>query len=326
MFLFLIYFYNNGISESKEKINYQISLDTISVFDLTNSGQYIFGYTLNVGIIKSTDLGENWVTSNLGIKENDNLLFVKANNNYCITWHPYNYNFYISKDTGNNWSKDNFFLDRKYNINDVCFFENKVIVSTYSGIYYKDLLSNSWDSLKYFENIECGEIISLNETIYFSTKYGLMFGNLYKDIWCKIINPPFKKDIFIYSMVLANNKLIISNDSGIFISNNNGIDWKDITSNIQIPKDDYEGIIKLFNFNRIIYISKKEGIFYFNDSLNVWLKCFVQEIPNSFYSNWCVTLLKNIIFIGSQSVGIFKSTDGLIFYPLIRDISKIKYN
>ena len=308
----------NSLNQLSTKCNVESSDDTLSVSDLYyNDGILIACYNRQ-HIIKSSDCGFTWISDDLILEDEDYISKIYKNNKIQIAYY-YENQFYISSDDFKYSKKEHFFTNSKLIVIEVCTQDSNIIVSTNKGVYIKNINDENWRSINKFYKICCGLIKLYENRLYISTENGLYRGNILSDEWEKFSWLPTKNNEFIYSLINLNSKTFITTDLGIFFTTDLGNNWKNITSNIELPIGSFGGILKIFEFKNKLYCVSINGIFLYDEIDTNWKKCKIENISDKYKAIWSFAISNNYIFIGNQSGGIYRSNDG-------ENFSKLKIN
>lgn len=306
--------------------NWNVKNDTvISINSLAANDSLLFASINKSGIYKSNDYGNNWELINIfkNIKLNASLLYVK--DSIVIVYDIYGLCF-ISLDFGEHWVIDFYFVN---NIQSLCFLKlnNLIIAGTNHGLFEIDFVNSDgkWNEVYYFKDIDCSLLEYYENTLYIASDKGIIYGDYVKKEWNNIKSIDNNK--YIYSLIPLNSFVYATVDSGVFCYNKSNKVWQNITYNVEKADGGYDGVLRLFATKGKIYVySANNGLMYLDKFNSKWIKCNIYNLSdNKSRSNWSIVEINNYIYIGSQSIGIYKSYDGDLFFPFNGNIPKVIY-
>ena len=196
---------NNGLSW------YQSSLGNISVNAIHVEGSDIYVGTSYTGVYRSNDNGTNWIQTSL----NASTVYSLASNTYYV-FAGYDSGICKTTNKGETWTYNDKPSTRSFLANG-----NYVLAGTMGGVYistnygqsfsYGTMSSNFFLSLSFHNNIIFGGLAYYG--IYKSTDNGMNWSATTLDT---VTNRTFAK---------YNNNLLAGCGSGVYLTNNNGVNW-----------------------------------------------------------------------------------------------------
>ncbi|PKL86040.1 MAG: hypothetical protein CVV22_05780 [Ignavibacteriae bacterium HGW-Ignavibacteriae-1] len=264
------------------------------------AGQYgITGQpNLGLGVIKTTNMGENWQIVNKGLT-NLNILSIVSNDEFVYV--GTGDGVFISSDNGDNW---NAFNNGLTDLHIMCLALNGdyIFAGTYNGLFYSTNNGLNWMSAgDLLKNKSIADILIRNNEIYVATNSGIFLSTDNGTSWesknSNIIST------HILDIALAEDKIIAATyANGTFQSSDRGEDW----SEVEIASE--ESILGMVSKDNLI-ISKGYGwtnkIFLSEDYGNTWNNVS-SDIDASLVLG--VYIIDNNLIAGTD-MGTFKSTN-----------------
>jgi photosystem II stability/assembly factor-like uncharacterized protein len=259
----------------------------------------IFAGTGGSGIYKSSDLGVTWSAANNGLNNlfihsitaNGSILFAGSSGG----------GIFKSSDNGNNWITVNNGISF-FNIIAIYSVNNNIYASAYGGgVYISSDNGNSWNTINTgLEDLHVNDFVSSGNSmfagtiangIYTSTNNGQLWETKNNGIWAHGINEIIVKDNFIFSGTVY---------GGIFRSSDNGISWIEMNNGIN-----YDWYCNAFlNTGINLFTGVESGIYSTTDNGFYWTNIGLPQ-----YNINCFEMLGNNVFAGTNSHGLFLSTD-----------------
>ncbi len=72
----------------------------------------------------------------------------------------------------------------------------------------------------------------------------------------------------------------------------------------------------LFFFKNKVYVKSVNGIYYYNEAIEIWEKIYFIQLPENYRRYWSQSSSVDYLFLGSQSGDFYISYDGLNFFPI----------
>jgi len=303
------------------------SNDTLSITDIDFSDNKVYLCVNFKEIFVSSDYGDSWSKLNFPFSRENNYSIsqLEIYEKIILAYHM-DGTLLISTDVGKCWMIDSFFKDlniannndveKNIWINNVRIINNTIYVCTNKGLYHKNHKNNCWETYPSLPAVNLFDIQFINNVYYFLSEIGLF---LYSKIDKKIDEiSTFRiydgKNV--YSLLVNNNILYVSADSGVFCSTNSGIKWSNITKNLDIPEAEFDDVLTLFSFKNKIYIKSVNGLYIYNDLSEFWDKIYFKRLLENYREYWSTSSSAKYLFLGSQSGDLYSSTDGLNFIPI----------
>jgi len=342
-------YYTSNYGLSYDSLNFRIK----SVIE--QSGNLIA--VGNDGILKSSDNGLTWISSNNGISTPDftnlNSILLLNNNLYVSTGFGGN-KMYKSSDGGNTWNIYNNGLS--YSVDKIKLINNQIVAydnTSAFGYYILDELNNNWEynpsfstsgsknyinyynGYKFFtyggnvdglsktnDNgitwIDCfnglkqsfvvnlrksnGHLFSVNGfSVHEYDSLNNTWNRLYYRYTSSSINRPAPGEITINSV---NNILYLSTFSGLFFSNDNGLNWSLLATNLT------GNIVSINYFNNRLFANCNNGIFYCDDNSGNFTSSQTQ------LNNYNLLFNDNGVLYTSSSNDIYKSLNNGLNWSL----------
>jgi photosystem II stability/assembly factor-like uncharacterized protein len=161
-------------------------LESISISCFTlGDANVIFVGTINNGLLKSTNNGETWVTSNTSVIDSLNIRSIASDTEGTVIAGPLFGGIYVSNDNGNTWQKTTNGYDGKFPM--VIDFDkdgNAFILDFYKGVFKSTDKGNSWENFRpsvgTSEAVMTGALYNNGSTFLASLPYqgGLFFTEL----------------------------------------------------------------------------------------------------------------------------------------------------
>ncbi len=224
---------NNGVYCSLDNGLHwsQYAVDTTYpiITDLVKNQDYIFAGTYN-GVYASSDTGKTWISlgppfSILSVYARDSVIFA------CI----HGGGLYRSENNGQSWT----FIDGNH-FYSYLLYDNKIFTGTFTGIYVSRDYGLTWDFAALPNNIITS--LSKNDTYFFAANYthGIFRSDDYGISWSPS-NQGLPLDLLHPYTVFARDSLIFAGltSNKIYLSINNGLDWQDFSTGIDIGEETY---------------------------------------------------------------------------------------
>ncbi|MGA2298792.1 MAG: hypothetical protein ABSG15_14690, partial [FCB group bacterium] len=299
-------FYNNSYSQW-EAANTGMGNGNLRINAIADYNGKIFAGT-DSGIFISTNYGNDWIVSNIGLT-NTHVTCFAINENYIYA--STTDKIFITTNYGSNWVQINQSgpaPDIRYlTINGNNFFTATFVgayLSTDNGVNWINIMNQSTAYLS---------SIAINGNNIFEASYinGIYLSTNNGRKWTEVNNGLTNTGV--YNITINNNKIFAGTEGGAFVSSNNGSNWTHIKNGLN------DTIVTSFAFSgsNILAGTYSEGIFLSTNNGSTWT-----QINNGLTDTeiWSLKIKDNFIFAGTDGTGIFKA-DGNDFVPLY--ISKI---
>jgi len=244
--------------------------EPVPISSFIKKDSMLFVGTGGIGIFKSTDWGDTWITCNNGLTGNAYLVktFKVVNDKiYAGTQNG----IFVSENNGENWKEINnglpFNLSGYYSVIDILFMNDTL----YAGIF------SSWDRNGGIYRTEINNIE-------------------WKPFLTKINN----QRLDVYSLKLFDSRLFLATNIGVYISPDNGVNWdySGIPYVIETFKKDKNNILAT---GASIYLSQDNGATWQDIRFN--LSNYINSGFGYFYTG---EIVDNTIFVGTVHIGIWK--------------------
>lgn len=323
---------------------YMLPANTLSV---ASADTVLFAGTFSSGIFFSSDFGNNWFSFNNGYPYGSLTQIIKPINNSLFAGNEHG--IYKLQEGETEWQKRTSGLIA-YNSDCIVTNEDKIYVGTPGGkIYFSDDNGSSWDFYQVSETFAPildiafkGDTIYAitNGYVYYSTNSGLSWitANLYS--------------VQLSSIIVIDNKIFVgtSGYDGIWLSTNGGLTWTQKNNGLTTI---HVNCLAFDNLN--IYAGTQSGLFISSDFGDNWLKA-TSGISQTFYVvalkvigeriyaggiygvysstnqgvTWsfkglsnrivrCISGYENMIFAGTVSDGVYRSSNGGNSWQLYND-------
>lgn len=262
-----------------------------AVYCFAAKSGYLFAGGKN-GVIRSTDNGVNWTSSNFGLTETNVTSLVCSNENLFALA---NGKLFISITSGNSWLP---MLDDYTNNNISAFVAmgDSVFVSRYgAGLYRSTNNGYSWTIVtNFFKDRPIDKFIVENGILYAGTSNGLFYSTDSGANWVVglALNIP------IVAMGVHGKNIFVETDDNFYRSTDNGNNWQNINRPVT-----YSKLSSIVFSEDCIYVSSNyNGVFKSTDNGNYWsavgenIKSLI--LHSMFYAN-------NTIFAATNSDGIY---------------------
>jgi len=205
-----------------------------------------------------------------------------------------NNGIYRSLDNGSNWL--HFVVDNTYSaITDLSKNDEYIYAGTFNGVYSSVDTGKTWNGLGPAYSIL--SVYAKDSTVFACIHGGGLFrsGN-YGQSWTPIDGNHF------YSYMLHENKIFAGTFSGIYVSNDNGMNWDltDLTNKIITSLSKNDKYFFAANYTYGIYRSDDYGISWSESN---------QGLPLDHFHPYSVFAKESLIFAGLTSNKIYLSTD-----------------
>lgn len=111
------------------------------------------------------DSNNQWILSNKGLPNDRDIAFL-ARSEDAIYAYVNVYGMYVSRDSGQSWTKANYGLNSE-RLHSYTFSENKIFVTSEEGIFYSNNFGKNWNSLNDgIPNMNAGPITIYNDSLY----------------------------------------------------------------------------------------------------------------------------------------------------------------
>ncbi|HRP03170.1 MAG TPA: T9SS type A sorting domain-containing protein [Candidatus Kapabacteria bacterium] len=282
--------------------NYYRSTEYLAVGDAV-----VYG-TSGTEIFVSYDNGDTWTSvmnaQNYGAV---NSLFEKENTIYSCTtpWRNYTSDqngLYYSTDNGNSWLSFGF---DSLGVSSLFFKDNYTFASTDDGLYRMDIQSLSWKNIK--DKLRYRELALLGSRLFYTDYGGYFISEDNGDTWIEVKDklPPHQ---FVNKFFVDNNSIIACLDSNVFISDNKGEVWENISNGL--PYDNLK-INSIEKIDDVIFLGTTYGVYISSDMGKNWV-AHNNGLPlddrNLIEVKDFEVIGKNI-FVGVRLSGVFLSTD-----------------
>jgi hypothetical protein len=325
---FLTIIFIISISDGKSYQYQNLStIDSIKIFNLAVRDSELI-LTSNFGIYISTDSGNSWTNINYNCEDvftQDTsyiyyIRIIKYNEGKSIfVWGSNNYIYSLSQYE-KAWSRYDYFKNNNNVFEDIIEFKDKFIASTLdSGLFISENLID-WKKLNNFESKYYDHFFINNGNIYLNNiefNYTIK-GNIIDGNYTKFYTPKNTAGYFVFD----DSMIYISSKTGIFLSSNAGNGWEDITFTLSESMNKTY-MFPLIFFNKFLYCCLDDGIYIFLKSENSWLKIFSLDNNQRFLA-WNMVVINNTIIVVSLKYGLFYSSNGINFYKLDFNISRIQ--
>ncbi len=315
-------FAHNNINNKVFLVN-----DTLSITDIDFCEDKMYICINFKEILVSSDYGNSWSKLIFPFSDDNNYFIsqIVIYENIIIAYHM-DGTLFLSIDSGNNWINDLYFKDSNvYNnintedniyIRNVHIFNRNIYICTNKGLFRKFYKNNSWERISFYTEINFDNVYFFDNIYYISNDEGLFYNYKIDNNWNKFSTLPINKRKSVYSLIKINNDIYISTDSGVFCTNNSGINWIDFTKNLKIPEGEFDDVLMLFFFKNKVYVKSVNGIYYYNEAIEIWEKIYFIQLPENYRRYWSQSSSVDYLFLGSQSGDFYISYDGLNFFPI----------
>ncbi len=281
---------------------------------LCASENKIFAGTMD-GLLISTDSGNSWFESENELS-GKKILSIKNMNNGNLIASTTNEGIFISSDGGDSWNSGNNGLSGESLTIFKIYVENqKIYIATRGGIYVSDNNAESWTNITGNLQMDMATNVAAIENIILAgATQGLHISKDGGKNWMKIEH--FADYNVVESINIFNNSIYVSARvagwviiSGLFVSNDYGNSWTDIS--MELFQNNFHDI---FIDEDTVYAATDEGLFKTAADKIEWNNITKDSIENKFLfmignENLSSIIQHNdIIFIGTNG-GIFQTTD-----------------
>jgi photosystem II stability/assembly factor-like uncharacterized protein len=209
---------------------------------------------------------------------------------------------FLSTDNGNSWLDKNNGLTSKA-VRSIFIDENMILIGTNEGIFISKDTANTWlainnDLIKTYAK----SIIINNDTIFAGTwGKGVYLSVDNGNTWNQKNNGLNINDLYVYSMAIKGNIIIIGTSGGICISKDNGNSWfnKNDITNKQVTAIAISG-------NNLYAGTNYEGIFLSSNEGKNWID---KNIGLNSLLIESIAISDSNIFVGTNGGGLFLSTN-----------------
>ncbi len=298
------------------------------------------------GVFMTTDNGDSWTTKNNGLKSSTVLvvesLTINGNNIYAGTWSD---GIFLSTDKGENWVRKSnglpYIIDGYDTlfmvfINSILINNNNIFIGTNNGIYLSNDNGTNWiarnNGLVQFDTLhrDVNSMVVNENHIFAGTRYGVFMTSNNGDNWFPKNNGI--DNLVVLSLVINGKNIYAGTEyGGIFLSTDNGDDWKYIGRK--------NTIIAAIIINGNYIITSGPGVYLSTDNGNNWTE------KNSGLENLGtkpIIINDDYIFAGTNEGGIFRAklsdlgitdvkeneqkNEGIIYPNPASDVFRLKFS
>lgn len=251
------------------------------------------------GAYKSTNNGDNWTLINEGFIGTSHKVYDFSYSNSTLWCAAYNSGLYFSTNNGTNWIREfgAFTIVPKT----VLAVQQYVVSTTASNIISTTNTGSNWLYMNQGSTPSISNGLSLGvkaNTIY-AGAFGVSFSFLGGTSWTNISGNLSGSSLYVNKLRIANDKIYIATNAGIFSSTNNGTNWINL-----YPALTSTSIYSLSILNSNIFISTQSKVYFSsNDGIN-W-----SDISTGLPSNPNVTEITyndQYIFVMLKSGAVYK--------------------
>ncbi len=241
--------------------------------------QYFDGFVsiafLNANVIKSTDNGVTWITTNINVGKNNEIISMAINSNGVIFVGTNQGGIYRSSDEGTNWTNiNNGFGTNNANVNSIAINSNDDIYvnvqdegGLYPTIYKSTDNGDNWNSTGFTSGYD-GYIknltINSKDYVLASTKFGIYQSTDGGDKWTAM-NNGFDNYYNLVNFIAVNSKdyLFAGTKNGVYRRRNTNTDTISVPTTISLVPpavnigDSVDVSVKAENFNNVGTITLK---------------------------------------------------------------------
>ena len=245
-----------------------------SVESMAVCGNTVIVGSQNSGIYLSVDNGKTWSQANRGLPSNNLDVTVLACDDSTLYAGVKYGGFFISSDTGNNWSASNNGIPNSIFFESIALKGDEIFIATSQGVYHSSDKGANWDAVN----------------------------NGLTDLDVRSIG------------IIGQNIFAGTYNDGLFISNIDSINWKNINNSFNVNK-----FITCFtSVSGRIFIGTLSGIFYSDDNGANWIEA-TTAMDNPTITS--LLMIGDEIFagLGSNDGGIITSSDMGATWKTIND-------
>ena len=312
LILFLIYSHFTNLKAQWVYTGSGINDTIVYVMEYNHPNTKIFAGTLSAGVYSSSNNGNTWTQSSVGITNDSIVSFAKNDSLLFAGTHG---GLFRSNDDGVSWQlvNQNF---TNYNILSILPKGNELFIGTDgNGVFYSPDLGNTWSAINSGlpqNGLNVTAIISFGGNLFIGTVYGGVFKSTNNGSTWAAVNNGLGCTTYIRSFQMVGNKLLVGTQGcGIYSTTDMGNSW--FSSSVGLTA---QTIIKMIQSNGTIYAATfGGGVCFSSDSGLTWS-------PKNSGLNSGYELAVNTI--ASDGYNFFVGTYGAGAYRLQQSTTEIK--
>ncbi len=283
---------------------------------LVSAGDTVFAATTD-GVYMSTDWGNGWTLINSGLPSLYSTgVGALARSNSTLYASTPDDGIYRRPISGGTWTPDTAGLWRSIYgvvapVNSIVVDDSTIFAGTNAGIYRQGLTDSTWEALDLQGQIDAVTadsnkvfcVVNVDtRSIYFSSDFGTKWNDLSGNV------------SEVSSITFHNAELLAGTSNGIFISRDNGQNWKSLDSGISGPPGTYDFVPELKSEGNRFYAATFQGLYELGAGDTSWSLLFNQyPVPPSY--NYFAAVGVNLVadayanYYNGSIQGTYVSTD-----------------